>query len=88
MPGLAMVSLRKISLQRRRGNFTEAGTLYKDYIENAETTEVRSFYAIKYARYLCKVRTEEAQLNMSNRTYLMNIHWSKTQIKYESIAGL
>ena len=55
MNGLAMVSLRCISLERRQGNFSRVDELYKDYIGKAESSEVRSFYAIKYARYLAKV---------------------------------
>ena len=55
VPGLAMVSLRRISMERRHGNFEAIEGLYQKYINEAESTEVRSFYAIKYARYLSKV---------------------------------
>ena len=56
MNGLAMARLRCISLERRRGNFSRVDELYKESISKAESTEVKSFYAIKYARYLAKVR--------------------------------
>ena len=55
VPGLAMVDLRAISLHRRQGNFTTVENLYKKHLESTNK-EVRSFYAIKYARYLTKVR--------------------------------
>ena len=55
MDGLAMVSLRCISLARRQGNFSHVDELYKDYISKSESAEVRGFYVIKYARYLAKV---------------------------------
>lgn len=54
-PGLAMVALRRISLERRQSNLTEAEALYKEYIDNAATNEIRSFFTIKYSRFLSKV---------------------------------
>ncbi len=55
VPGLAMVSLRKISLERRQGRFEQTEDMYQKYIEEAEKMSVKSFYAIKYARHLAKV---------------------------------
>ena len=55
MPGLAMVHLRLISLQRRQGNFGLAEKLYKKNIDEAKTSDVRSFFSIKFARYMSKV---------------------------------
>jgi len=55
VPGLVMVALRRISLQRRMGSFETVDSMYKNYLENATKDDVRSFYAIKYARYQSKV---------------------------------
>ena len=53
--GLAMVALRRISLERRQGNFTQTENLYRAAITAAKKQDVKSFYTIKYARYLSKV---------------------------------
>lgn len=55
LPKLAMVRLRRISLERRRGNYPEVEQIYTESIEDAPSLEVRSFFALKYARYLSKV---------------------------------
>lgn len=55
VPGLIMVAMRRISLERRRGNLATVETFFKDYIENAASPEIASFYSIKYARFLLKV---------------------------------
>ena len=54
--GLAMVALRRISLERRQGNFQQTENLYSAAIAGAKKQDVKSFYTIKYARYLSKVR--------------------------------
>lgn len=54
-PGLAMVALRRISLERRQSNMTDAEALYKEYRDNAASDEIRSFFAIKYSRFLSKI---------------------------------
>ncbi|KAL5009095.1 hypothetical protein ScPMuIL_014676 [Solemya velum] len=56
VPGLVMVSMRRISLERRKGNMEDCEQLFKYYIENAGTTEVMTFFCIKYARYLFKIK--------------------------------
>lgn len=50
-----MVSMRRISLERRQGNNEDADALFQDYIENAKKPEIGSFFSIKFARYLFKV---------------------------------
>ena len=57
VPGLAMVQCRRIGLRRRQGRFTEAQQLYQKCIDEAEEPSIRSFYSIKFARYLSKVRS-------------------------------
>ena len=56
VPGLAMVQCRRIGLRRRQGHFKEAQDLYQKCVDEAEDVSVGSFYSIKYARYLSKVR--------------------------------
>ena len=55
VPGLAMVCMRRISLERRSGNHDAAEELFKKYIETAVSHKSRTFFCIKYARYLQKV---------------------------------
>lgn len=56
VPGLVMVNMRKISLERRKGNTAMAETLFQEYINGASQPEISSFFSIKFARYLLKVR--------------------------------
>jgi pre-mRNA-processing factor 39 len=55
-PGLAMVALRKIGLERRRGNTDGLDAMYTKYMDEAKERVVKSFFCIKYARYLAKVK--------------------------------
>ena len=54
-PGLIMAAMRHVSIERRRGNSDAVDVQYRKYIDDADSTEVHSFYSIKYARYLTKV---------------------------------
>lgn len=56
IPGLAMVRLRRVSLERRHGNLAEAEALLKESLETASTIAERSFYAVKLARQHMKVQ--------------------------------
>ncbi|XP_051953945.1 pre-mRNA-processing factor 39 [Xyrauchen texanus] len=56
VPGLAMVRLRRVSLERRHGNMDEAETLLRDAITNGNNASESSFYAVKLARQLLKVQ--------------------------------
>lgn len=56
VPGLALVAMRRIGMERRKGNFADLETMYNKYIEEADDNQVKSFFAIKYARFLAKVR--------------------------------
>ncbi|XP_005102551.2 pre-mRNA-processing factor 39 isoform X2 [Aplysia californica] len=58
VPGLAMVCMRRISLERRCGNHEAGEELFKKYIETAVSHKSRTFFCIKYARYLQKVMGE------------------------------
>lgn len=55
VPGLAMVCMRRISLERRKGNHEAAEELFRAYIQKAVSHKARTFFSIKYARYLQKV---------------------------------
>ena len=50
-----MAAMRHVSIERRRGNSDAVDVQYRKYIDDADSTEVHSFYSIKYARYLTKV---------------------------------
>ncbi|XP_018113033.1 pre-mRNA-processing factor 39 isoform X1 [Xenopus laevis] len=63
MPGLAMVRLRRVSLERRTGNLEEAERLLEEAVENSLGTDLAAFYSIKLARLLLKLQgnTEKAR---------------------------
>uniref|UniRef100_A0A673ABE1 Suppressor of forked domain-containing protein n=1 Tax=Sphaeramia orbicularis TaxID=375764 RepID=A0A673ABE1_9TELE len=56
VPGLAMVRLRRVSLERRHGNMEEAETLLREAIESAKNPSEASFYAVKLSRLFMKVQ--------------------------------
>ncbi|XP_070843115.1 pre-mRNA-processing factor 39 isoform X2 [Chaetodon trifascialis] len=53
--GLAMVRLRRVSLERRHGNMEEAEALLREAMESAKNATEMSFYAMKLARQQMKV---------------------------------
>ena len=57
VPGLAMITLRKASLERRHANFSSVEDLFKQQLDT-NNKQSRSFYAIKFARYLTKVNVK------------------------------
>uniref|UniRef100_A0A671MLA5 Pre-mRNA-processing factor 39 n=1 Tax=Sinocyclocheilus anshuiensis TaxID=1608454 RepID=A0A671MLA5_9TELE len=56
VPGLAMVRMRRVSLERRHGNMDEVEALLRDGITNGKNSSEASFYAVKLARQLVKVQ--------------------------------
>lgn len=56
LPGMVMVAMRRISLERRIGDRDKTEMLFQEYIEKSTDLSVRAFYVIKYARYLFKVK--------------------------------
>ncbi|XP_053576082.1 uncharacterized protein LOC128665868 isoform X2 [Bombina bombina] len=56
VPGLALVRLRRASLERRGGNLAEAEKLLLEALIKTSDTELEVFYAIKLARFLLKVQ--------------------------------
>ena len=55
LPGMVMVAMRRISLERRIGDRDKTEMLFQEYIAKSTDLSVRAFYVIKYARYLFKV---------------------------------
>ncbi|XP_041035835.1 pre-mRNA-processing factor 39-like [Carcharodon carcharias] len=56
VPGLAMVLLRRVSLERRCGHLDQAEELLREAIEQHRDTALASFFSIKLARQLLKVQ--------------------------------
>lgn len=56
VPGLAMVRLRRVSLERRHGNLEEAEAMLREAMESAKNATETSFYAVKLARQMMKVQ--------------------------------
>ncbi|NXF72769.1 PRP39 factor, partial [Sclerurus mexicanus] len=81
--GLAMIRLRRVSLERRHGNMEEAEHLLEDAVRNAKSISEASFYAIKLARHLFKVQknlpkarkvlSEAIELDKENTKLYLNL---------------
>lgn len=56
IPGLAMVRLRRVSLERRHGNMEGAEALLREAMECGKDNTEMSFYAVKLARHYMKVQ--------------------------------
>lgn len=56
IPGLAMVRLRRVSLERRHGNMEEAEALLREAMECGKDNTEMAFYAVKLARHYMKVQ--------------------------------
>nr|XP_046229484.1 pre-mRNA-processing factor 39 [Scatophagus argus] len=61
VPGLAMVRLRRVSLERRHGNLEEAEALLREAMESAKNATEASFYAMKLSRQQMKVQRNLAK---------------------------
>ncbi|KAH9514534.1 PRP39 pre-mRNA processing factor 39 [Bulinus truncatus] len=74
VPGLAMVCMRRISLERRSKNHKAAEDLFQTYIEKAVSHKSKTFFSIKYARYLQKVMgdTERARKILNDALQMDN----------------
>lgn len=56
MPGLLQLAYRRINLERRRGDFEKASSLYDTYITSFKNQTISTNLAIKHARFCWKVR--------------------------------
>ncbi|KAJ7307495.1 hypothetical protein JRQ81_009517 [Phrynocephalus forsythii] len=61
VPGLVMVRLRRVSLERRLGNMETAEALLMEAIRENEGMPVSSFYSVKLARLVLKVQKNLAK---------------------------
>uniref|UniRef100_H2MJR9 Pre-mRNA-processing factor 39 n=2 Tax=Oryzias latipes TaxID=8090 RepID=H2MJR9_ORYLA len=61
IPGLAMVRLRRVNLERRHGNLEEAEALLKEAMEQGRDVTEMSFYAVKLARHVMKVQKDPSK---------------------------
>ena len=55
VPGIIMVKLRRINLERRRKHFDVVVTLYEEAMVETSDQELATFFAIRYSRFLAKV---------------------------------
>ncbi|XP_028252519.1 pre-mRNA-processing factor 39 isoform X2 [Parambassis ranga] len=78
IPGLAMVRLRRVSLERRHGNLEEAEALLREAMESAKNATETSFYAVKLARQLMKV---QRSLSKARKVLLDAIEKDQTSSK-------
>ncbi|KAJ8288795.1 hypothetical protein COCON_G00014540 [Conger conger] len=78
VPGLAMVRLRRVNLERRHGNLEESASLLQDAITNGKNVSESSFYSIKLARHLFKV---QKSLQKARKVLLEAIEKDKTSPK-------
>ncbi|KAM5138187.1 pre-mRNA-processing factor 39-like, partial [Mantella aurantiaca] len=58
IPGLAIVRLRRVGLERRNGNLQEAERLLKEAAQISASTKMASFYAVKLSRLNLKLRKD------------------------------
>ncbi|ETE60031.1 Pre-mRNA-processing factor 39 [Ophiophagus hannah] len=61
VPGLVMVRLRRVSLERRLGNMDMAEALLMEAIRDNEGMPISSFYSVKLARQVLKVQKNLAK---------------------------
>ncbi|XP_022800433.1 pre-mRNA-processing factor 39-like isoform X2 [Stylophora pistillata] len=55
VPGIIMVKLKRVNLERRRGNFEATCALYEETMNETSEQELATFFAIRYSRFLAKV---------------------------------
>ncbi|XP_011145704.1 pre-mRNA-processing factor 39 [Harpegnathos saltator] len=58
LPNMLQVAYRRINLERRRSDLEKACTLYENYISNSKNRTIANNIAVKYARFLCKVKND------------------------------
>ncbi|XP_076226200.1 pre-mRNA processing factor 39 [Nomia melanderi] len=58
LPNMLQVAYRRINLERRRGDLDKACILYENYISNSKNRTIANNIAVKYARFLCKVKND------------------------------
>lgn len=78
VPGMAMVLLRRVSLERRSGELVQAEALLREAVELHQGTPLSSFFAIKLSRQLLKVQKNLAK---ARKVLLEAIDGDKENVK-------
>ncbi|XP_074632346.1 pre-mRNA-processing factor 39-like isoform X2 [Acropora palmata] len=55
VPGIIMVKLKRVNLERRRKNFDVVSSLYEESMNETSDQELATFFAIRYSRFLTKI---------------------------------
>lgn len=58
LPNMLQIAYRRVNLERRRGDLDKACVLYENYISNSKNRTIANNVAVKYARFLCKVKND------------------------------
>ncbi|XP_012255089.1 pre-mRNA-processing factor 39 [Athalia rosae] len=58
LPNMLQIAYRRVNLERRRGDLDKACLLYENYISNSKNRTIANNVAVKYARFLCKVKND------------------------------
>uniref|UniRef100_A0A8C5R658 Pre-mRNA-processing factor 39 n=1 Tax=Leptobrachium leishanense TaxID=445787 RepID=A0A8C5R658_9ANUR len=58
IPGLAVVRLKRVGVERRSGNLDQAEQLLQGAVEKSIGSDLAAFFSVKLARFLQKVRGE------------------------------
>ncbi|XP_078284321.1 pre-mRNA-processing factor 39-like [Rhinoraja longicauda] len=78
VPGMAMVLLRRVSLERRSGELGQAEALLREAVELHQGTPLSSFFAVKLSRQLLKVQKNLAK---ARKVLLEAIDGDKENVK-------
>ncbi|XP_012538436.1 pre-mRNA-processing factor 39 isoform X3 [Monomorium pharaonis] len=100
LPNMLQVAYRRINLERRRGDLEKACTLYENYISNSKNRTIANNIAVKYARFLCKVKddvdkaikvlmkaTDKDKDNPRLYLQLIDLGMQRTPVDTEEIVG-
>lgn len=61
IPNILQVAYKRINVERRRGDIEKCVQLYENYINNAKNKNLAANLAIKYARFLNKIKKDIEQ---------------------------
>ncbi|XP_065343520.1 pre-mRNA-processing factor 39 isoform X1 [Cloeon dipterum] len=101
LPNTLQVAYQRINLERRRGCLDKAAALYDNYMSSYKNVTIASAIAVKFARFLCKLRDDpEAAQAVLNRALekdktnsrlflnLIDIHMSRCPVEVEAVVGV
>lgn len=76
LPNMLQIAYRRINLERRRGDLDKACSFYENYISNSKNRTIANNIAVKYARFLCKVRNDiDKAVKVLLKVLFMNRRW-------------